>query len=259
MSRYGALVEREMARMGPAPFTLVDLQRLGERKRRTQRVAAGLVALLVMGMVAGGLGWILGRGAGGEGDLRPAAPQARPFTGGDLDAIVLSPEDVPLDTPYKWTRTGQAAVAGPVEDSSDLTVSDLAGSGTGFVDARTAEFLEGLEGLPDSRWFGSVALLYEDRTSADRVLRLLVEDFGGRDRAASRRDVPTLGPDAVRLRGAVIGTQGGPAIVYLWRTDNLVLIAAGAPGIAEDLKGIPEEVGSIAEQMNARAIAPRIA
>jgi hypothetical protein len=104
-----------------------------------------------------------------------------------------------------------------------------------------------------------VALLYEDRSSADRTFRLLVGDFGDRDDGARRREVPALGRGAVRLRGAVIGTQGGPAIVYLWRTGNLVLIAAGAPGIAEDLKGIPEEVGSIAEQMNARAMAARIA
>ncbi|HEX6230931.1 MAG TPA: hypothetical protein VF029_04410, partial [Actinomycetota bacterium] len=139
------------------------------------------------------------------------------------------------------------------EDSPDLTVTDLTGSGTRFLHARTVEFLKGDEGLPDSRWFGSAALLYEDDPSADRAFRLLVEDFLRRDASARSRDVPALGADAVLIRGAVIGTEGGPAVMYLWRTHNLILIAGGAPGLPEDLRGIPREVRHIAEEMNARA------
>lgn len=255
MSRYGPLVEQEMARIDPAPFSIADLQRLRERKRRNQRLAAGVVALLITGATVGGLGWALLRG--GTGSTRPAGAPARGgvFRPADLEWIALRPEEPPRGTEHRSTLTGLSALQGPVSQSRDLlSVGELAGAGTGFVDARTVDFQKGDVNLPASRWFASMVTLYEEDASADQAFRILVRDFLGRDENARSRDVPELGSDAVLIPKAVVGSQEGPGVAYIWRIRNLVLMAVGAPGLPEDRRGILRQVRANAEQMNARAL-----
>jgi hypothetical protein len=41
MNEYRNVLERDLARVGPAPFDFDDVERRRDRKRRNQRIAAG--------------------------------------------------------------------------------------------------------------------------------------------------------------------------------------------------------------------------
>jgi hypothetical protein len=47
MNDYRNVLERDLARVGPAPFDLDDVARRRDRKRRNQRIAAGVVGIAV--------------------------------------------------------------------------------------------------------------------------------------------------------------------------------------------------------------------
>ena len=47
MNDYRSVLERDLARVGPAPFAFDDVARRRDRKRRNQRIAAGVVGIAV--------------------------------------------------------------------------------------------------------------------------------------------------------------------------------------------------------------------
>ncbi|HEX6261757.1 MAG TPA: hypothetical protein VF097_02795 [Actinomycetota bacterium] len=252
MSRYGALVEREMARIAPPSFSLEDLSRLRARRQRRQRVAARAVALLVAA-VAVGLGIALTRVLSpGEGQPAGPRPQTRVFAPADLETVLLGPDETPAGAPHRRTATGRSAIEAPLKNASKLSIPDLMGPGTGFVGARTVEFLRDFQGVPDSLFFASVGVVYDDAESAGRALLLLVEDFQGRAADASREPVASLGMQAFVVRGtSMIKPPSSTDVVYIWRIENLVLLAAGGDSVG---RGAPEEARLVAHEMHARAM-----
>jgi Tol biopolymer transport system component len=74
MSDYRSLLERDLRLAGPADFSFQDLTRRRDRKRRNQRLAAGVVAIFV---VAAGIGVAIGM-VNLVGTPRPANPSPTP-------------------------------------------------------------------------------------------------------------------------------------------------------------------------------------
>ena len=54
MSDYRSVLERDLDRIGPAPFALPDVARRRERRRRQRRIAASVVALAISALAIGG-------------------------------------------------------------------------------------------------------------------------------------------------------------------------------------------------------------
>jgi hypothetical protein len=70
MTDYRSVLERDLRRVGNAPFVLDDVARRRERKQRNRRIAAGAVALVLVALVIGG--WL------GALTLDRSAPASRP-------------------------------------------------------------------------------------------------------------------------------------------------------------------------------------
>jgi Tol biopolymer transport system component len=112
------LLEREMERLRPRPISIDDLVRRRDRRRRNQRIAAGVIAIAIF---AAPIAWLAGAGGRSDRTHLPAASSSTPVAVGpgvpdyviDLrtgvttllpDAIIRSAADTGLhddgSTPY---------------------------------------------------------------------------------------------------------------------------------------------------------------
>jgi Tol biopolymer transport system component len=86
MTDYRTLLERDLDRVGPAPFSFDDVSRRHDRKRRNQRIAAGVVGIAVFV----GAGWLV-TGVGSFDRTQPAVtgPTVPPAPGvPDVDYVI---------------------------------------------------------------------------------------------------------------------------------------------------------------------------
>jgi hypothetical protein len=96
MTNYRNVLERDLAHVGPAPFGFDDVARRRDRKRRNQRIAAGVVGLVVSMLVTAGL--ILALQSGRVPADRPIEPS--PSTE-RVGFVGLPPEGAQPSTPPK--------------------------------------------------------------------------------------------------------------------------------------------------------------
>jgi hypothetical protein len=73
MTDYRNVLERDLARVGPAPFGFDDVARRRDRKRRNQRIAAGVVGIVVFVVAV----WIVTTGGSFDRTQRPANEPSR--------------------------------------------------------------------------------------------------------------------------------------------------------------------------------------
>ena len=125
MNDYRNVLERDLARVGPAPFDFDDVARRRDRKRRNQRIAAGVVGIAVFVAAV----WIVtsvGSLDRSEPSVVPGGDVTGPAETGPTEAIGPVPEtDYLLDldtgetTPLPESIVGKEDVTGAYAVSPD--------------------------------------------------------------------------------------------------------------------------------------------
>ena len=120
MTDYRAVLEHDLDRVGPADFTLDDVARRRSRKRRNQRVAAGVVGLAVFVAAV----WIVtsvGSLDRGETTVGPAGGVTGPTQTGptgtsptEWDGYGIPPEGTAVSTPVEGRPILQQSYGGEV-------------------------------------------------------------------------------------------------------------------------------------------------
>jgi hypothetical protein len=112
------MLERDLARVGPAPFGFDDVARRRDRKRRNKRIAAGVLALAVAAAAIGGIVEAIRRA---EPSPRPANLPSTPEAWSRLRP---DPPDLPPDVSLLAAGPGLVAYGGEYRGAVVWTSSD---------------------------------------------------------------------------------------------------------------------------------------
>jgi hypothetical protein len=185
---------------------------------------------------------------GGDGRATPTPAPHGPFTSADVDAIVSGPRDAIRGTAYVEGVSGMQDLQAFARDDTELAHlrSD------GFEVGHLALFFpkdHTIRGVPltnDSVIVQGITGLFHDAAGAESAMDRYVGDLRSRQ-LLDPRDVPSdgLGDRAVGLLGS--SPDGGHVLIYVWRTDNLILAVAGVGPIEQ------QRVRALADLVNGRA------
>jgi hypothetical protein len=103
MTDYRPVLEHDLARVGPAPFTFDDVARRRDRKRRNQRISAGVVGMAVFVAAV----WIVTTGGPFDRARTPVpgggetGPVVAPYGPGKVGLVGLAPEGATPSLPSR--------------------------------------------------------------------------------------------------------------------------------------------------------------
>ncbi|HEX6207917.1 MAG TPA: hypothetical protein VF058_06100 [Actinomycetota bacterium] len=163
----------------------------------------------------------------------------------ELPAIVLQASEAPEGTVHERDESGTRALR-------EFSVSGQERlQGEGFVDGYATVFGP-TGGVTTHLEVTSGAMVFEDGSGAEASMAVVLQDVEGRLIEATEMSADGLGAESAGLSGPVEGdARQRSALLYVWRTDNLVLFVI-ASALLESAPS-PEVILGLAETMDSRA------
>lgn len=189
-----------------------------ERRRQTERLATGVLALVLTLVTIVVLVRAFGDGRQTGESPTPSTTDPRPY----LTQILPKNTSEPGGLPFTSTSAGVSGVTRPLQ-GSPLSASRAVQRG--FVDAMVFEF-----GDEEDAFLGTIVAAYEDADAAEAALRVFRSRFQLDYDYVDPPTNPGLGPDSFYFR-----EFNGPTYTCLWRRGNLILNVHGFGSIDPDL------------------------
>jgi hypothetical protein len=232
---FKGLLERDLVRIGPAPFTIGDVEALGAARRRRSRLVSISVMALLTVLAVTAVARLLPQQARAPLDDTP------PPVSIDLTRVVVDESATPLRTEPVGLTVGLEALLRPL-DTED--VQGRAVATIGYVQAVVTEFERKDPGPGEDDLFASWAAEYDGPRTAHDAMQVFMDTF--------HYDWGFIDPRPVRLRHADEGVyyvdRSIPrTVIFIWRQGSVLLHTLSSGDFP------PADVRRIAEAIDARA------